>query len=587
MPTRSSACHVAEIRHTVRGKTYSYHLLRRTFREDGRVKHQTLGNLSHLPLAVIDLIRRAIRGETLVSPEETFEIVRSRPHGHVAAVVGTLRQLGIDRLIATRASRERELALAMLVARILEPGSKLALARELGRETLTTTLGEILGVESADEDELYKAMDWLLSRQTKVEAALAKRHLSEGTLVLYDVTSTYFEGRTCPLAKIGHSRDGKKGSLQIVVGLLCHSDGCPVAVEVFDGNTGDPTTLCSQIQKVRERFGLQRVVFVGDRGLITEARIREELRSVEGLDWITALRSPQIRQLMESGALQLSLFDQQDLAEIRDSAYPGERLLVCKNPLLAQERARKREELLQATEKRLEEIAAATRRPKRRLRGEKEIGLRVGKILNSHKVGKHFRLEIRAEGFEYQRDPESIAQEAALDGIYVIRTSVSSEVLGAQDTVQAYKNLSVVERAFRSLKRVDLKIRPIYHRLADRVRAHVFLCMLAYYVEWHMRRALAPILFDDDDKTTAASMRSSVVAPARRSPRALDKAASKRTEAGVPVHSFQTLLQDLATIAKNRVHPKQAPGQTSFDMITTPSPLQRRALDLLQVDVNM
>ena len=587
MPSRSSACHVAEIRRTVGGKTYAYHLLRRTYRKDGKVQHQTLGNLSHLPLSVIDMIRRAVRGEPLVAPEEAFEILRSRPHGHVAAVLGTARRLEVDRLLAAHPCRERELVLAMLVARLIDPGSKLALARGLDREALTSTLGEALAVESADADELYGAMDWLLPRQAGIEAVLAKRHLSDGTLVLYDVTSTYFEGRTCPLAKIGHSRDGKKGSLQIVVGLLCQAEGCPVAVEVFDGNTGDPATLSSQIEKVRKRFGLTRVVFVGDRGLLTAARIREELQPVPGLDWITALRAPQIRQLVNSGSLQLSLFDEQDLAEIHDPTYPGERLIVCKNPFLAQERSRKREALLQGTERKLDEIAAATRRPKRPLKGKDKIGLRVGKALNSYKVGKHFRLEISDGGFHYERDTESIRQEAALDGFYVIRTSVTSKVLPTEATVRTYKSLSVVERAFRSLKRVDLHLRPIHHRLADRVRAHVFLCMLAYYVEWHMRRDLAPILFDDDDKATAVAMRTSVVAPAQRSPRALDKARTKHTDDGAPVHSFQTLLRDLATIARNRVQPKQAPVEASFDILTTPTLLQQRALDLLRVSVNM
>jgi len=587
MPIRSSACHVAEIRHTVGGKTYAYHLLRRTFRKDGKVQHQTLGNLSHLPRPVIELIRRAVRGEPLVAPGEAFEILRSRPHGHVAAVLGTVRRLEVDRLLATRPCRERQLVLAMLVARLLDPGSKLALARGLDREALTSTLGEELDVESADADELYKAMDWLLSRQSRIETVLAKRHLTDGTLVLYDVTSTYFEGRTCPLAKIGYSRDGKKGSLQIVVGLLCQAEGGPVAVEVFDGNTSDPSTLSSQIEKVRKRFGLTRVVFVGDRGLITAARIREELRPVAGLDWITALRAPQIRHLVDSGALQLSLFDHRDLAEIRDPAYPGERLIVCKNPLLAQERARKREELLQATERKLAEIAVATRRPKGHLKGQDQIGLRVGKTLNRYKVGKHFRLDISDGGFSYERDTESVRQEAALDGFYVIRTSVPAKVLGPEDAVRAYKSLSVVERAFRSLKRVDLHLRPIYHRLADRVKAHVFLCMLAYYVEWHMRRALAPMLFDDDDQAAASALRTSVVAPAQRSPRALRKAQTKCTADGAPVHSFQTLLRDLATIARNRVQPKQAQAEASFDILTTPTPLQQRALDLLRVSVNM
>lgn len=561
-------------------------LLRESVREGPKIHKRTLANLSHWAPAQVELLRRVLRGETLVAPEEAFEIVRTRPHGHVAAVLGTLRRLGLERLLAAEQSRERNLSVAMLVARVLDPRSKLATARGLSDETLFSSLGEALGVETADEDELYRAMDWLLPRQPRIETALAKRHLRDGALVLYDVTSTYFEGRTCPLAHLGHDRDGKPGKLQIVFGLLTDAEGCPVAVEVFEGNTADPKTLAAQIQKVRVGFALTRVVFVGDRGLLTEARIREELRPIDGLAWITALRAPAIRQLVDSGALQLSLFDEQDLAEITSPDYPGERLIVCRNPLLAQERARKREDLLQATERELTKIAQATQRAKRPLRGQARIALRVGRVLGRFKMRKHFRIEITDTLFRFERDAERLAQETALDGIYVIRTSVPAQALAAEATVRAYKRLSTVERAFRSFKSIDHLVHPIHHRLADRVRAHVFLCMLAYYVEWHLRRALASMLFEDDDPAGGEAQPTSVVRPAQRSLRAHRKAQTKRTDEGAPVHSFQTLLQDLATVAKNRVRPK-ATGAVAFDMITTPTPLQQRAFDLLGISHRM
>jgi len=561
-------------------------LLRESYRDGGRVRKRTLANLSHLPDATIEQLRRVLRGETLLAPDEALEIVRTHPHGHVAAVLGTLRRLGVERLLARGRSRERDLVLAMLVARLVEPGSELATARGLDPETASSSLGELLGLGACEADDLYAAMDWLLPRQARIEAALAKRHLGERTLVLYDVTSVYFEGQRCPLVAFGHSRDRKKGKPQIVLGLLCSAEGCPVAAEVFAGNTGDPKTLGSQLRKVRERFGLEHVVWVGDRGMLTQKRITEELRPVEGLEWISALREPAIRKLVEHGSLQLSLFDERDLAEIRDPKYPGERLVVCRNPLLAEERARKLEGLLQSTERELEKIAAATRRAGRPLRGRAKIGLRVGKELNRFKVGKHFTLEITDEGFRYARKEEAIAQEATLDGFYVVRTSVPTAVLDAEQTVRAYKGLSRAERAFRSLETVDLQIRPVYHRLADRVRCHVFLCMLAYYVEWHMRRALAPMLFEDDDPAAGEAMRESVVAPAQRSPRVERKARCQRTEQGHPVHSFQTLLADLATLAKNTLQPK-VEGAQPFDQLTRPTPLQQRAFELLGISSRM
>ena len=563
-------------------------LLRQSYREGGKVRKRTLANLSKLPPEAVEGLKILLKGGTAIKNlEEAFEIIRSRPHGHVAAVLGMLRKLELEQLIDSERSRKRDLVVTMIVARVIDPSSKLATARGLNPETCVSTLGELLGVASADEDELYAAMDWLLERQGKIEKSLAQRHLEDGTLVLYDVSSTYFEGETCPLAQFGYSRDRKKGKLQIIFGLLCNAQGIPLAVEVFEGNTGDPTTLATQIEKVRHRFGWKRVVFVGDRGLITEARINEQLKNIEGLDWITALRAPQIRQLVEQEYLQLSLFDQQDLAEIQSLDYPGERLIACRNPLLAAERAKKREELLQATEQELDKVVAATNREKRPLSGAANIGLRVGKVLNRFKVAKHFHLEITDNSFRYERHAENIVTEAALDGLYVIRTSVSDELFDSQETVRAYKSLSTVERAFRSYKTVDLKVRPICHRLEGRVRAHIFLCMLAYYVEWHMRSSLAPILFDDEDSSLAEALRDSVVAPRKRSLKAQSKAQKKRTADDLPVHSFQTLLKDLATIVKNRVQPNLPGAKVTFDKITCPTPLQQKAFDLLEVSYLM
>jgi transposase len=559
------------------------YLLRESYREGGKVKSRTLANITDWPVVQIQRLRCVLKGEPLVSPNEAFEIERSLPHGHVAAVLGIAIRLGLKRILWAKPCVERDRVLAMIMARLIEPGSKLATARGIDSETASTSLGETLGVDGVTEDDLYAAMDWLLARQSAIEKALAKRHLSDGTLVLYDVTSSYYEGRTCPLAQLGYNRDGKKGKLQIVYGLLCNAEGCPIAVEAFEGSTGDPKTVAVQIEKIRKRFDLKRVVVVGDRGMLTEARIREEFKTVDGLDWISALRAPAIRKLVEEGAFSsASLFDERDLAEITSPRYPGERLVVCRNPLLADERARKREELLQATEKELDKIVAATRRSRRPLRGEKHIGLRVGKHLNRFKMGKHFRLEITDHAFGYERKTENIAAEAALDGIYIVRTSVPRASLGPEQTVRAYKGLSVVERAFRSLKTVDLKVRPIYHRSEDRVRAHLLLCMLAYYVEWHMRKTLAPMLFDDDDRESANAARTSEVAPAQRSERALRKARTKRTDEGEPVHSFQTLLSDLGTVTKNRVRFQGANGETT-EMITNPTPLQQHAFELLKV----
>ena len=553
-------------------------LLRESFRQGSRVRKRTLANLSHWPLPQVETLRRVLRGETLVCPQDAFEILRSRPHGHVAATLGTARRLGLESLLGPTRSREGDLCLAMIVARILEPRSKLATARALQPETLHHTLAEELHLDSATEDELYAAMDWLLARQDRIERALARRHLEEGKLVFFDLTRTWFEGRTCPLARLARRGDGPPGKLQIAFGLLCNAEGRPVAVEVFRGNIGDPKTLASQIEKVRGRFALKRFVLVGDRGMITEARLREDLRGLEGVQWITALRSPAIEGLVSQGELQLSLFDERDLAEIHSPRYPGERLVACRNPLLAEERRRKREDLLAATERELDRIVAATRRANRPLRGKERITLRVGKVLGRYKMAKHFRPWITARKFRYERKEDKIAREAALDGIYVIRTSVEAEALSAEEAVRAYKRLSKVERAFRSLKTVDLKVRPIHHRLEHRVRSHVFLCMLAYYVEWHMRRALAPLLFDDHEPPAPTG---SPVAPARRSQAAQAKAREKRLADGTPVQSFQDLLRDLATLAKDRVRVKGT--GVEFDKLANATPLQQRAFDLLEV----
>ena len=586
MAKRSGALHVATTRRRYKDKVYETHLLRRSYRQDGKVKHETVGNISHLPPDLIETIRRHLRGDLPAAGGGEFEILRSLPHGHIAAVLATLRRIGLQDLIASRPSAERTLIVAMIVARVIDPRSKLATFRGLSAETATSSLSLELGIEPADERALYQAMDWLVQRQGRIETKLSKKHLRDGSLILYDVSSSFYTGTHCTLAKFGYRRDGKKGYPQIVYGLLCNAEGCPVAVQVFEGNTADPTTLPAQVQKIRRRFHIRRLVLVGDRGMITSRRIDETLRDIDGLDWITALRAGSIKKLLEQGTIEPSLFDKQDLMEVQSPDYPGERLVVCRNPFLAEERARKRRELLEATEKRLDTVVEATRRAKRALKGRERIGLRVGKLINHYKVGKHFILRITENSFSYRRDEEKIAAEAKLDGLYVIRTSVSPQILPSQSAVRAYKDLSKVERAFRSLKTVDLKVRPIYHRLEGRVHAHVFLCVLAYYVEWHMRRSLAPILFDDEEKAGAEAQRSSIVAPAPRSASARGKDNKKRTDDDLPVHSFQTLLADLATLAKNRVRSEGA-SPCEFYVLTRPTDLQRRAFELLGVSPSL
>jgi len=555
-------------------------LLRQSYREGGKVKNRTLANLSSWPEDKVDDLRRVLKGQSpKLDLAGAFEITRSLPHGHAAAVLGTAQRLGIDELIDPAPSRRRDLVTAMLIAQVIAPGSKLATARGLRAETAISSLGQVLGISNCDEDDLYAAMDWVRTRQEAIENALAVRHLTDGTLVLYDVSSAAFEGRTCPLGKIGHPRDGVHGRLQIVYGLLCSPTGIPIAIEVFEGNTADPKTLAAQITKLKNRFGLSRVCLVGDRGMLTSARIDDELRPAT-LDWISALRAPQIKALVETGALQLSLFDNQNLLEITHPDYPGERLVCCHNPALADERARKRGELLAATEKEFDKIVAATARQRRPLRGKDKIGLRVGRVRNQYKVAKHFDFEITDDSFTFTRKNDQIAAEAALDGIYVLRTSLPEPALGRDDVVGRYKDLADVERFFRTLN-TELDVRPIRHRLANRVRAHMFLRMLSYYISWHMKQALAPILFQDNDKPAAAAKRASPVAAAQRSDEALTKAARKRTDDDYPVHSFTSLLANLATICANQIQPTN--NLPAFTILTTPTPLQRRALELLDV----
>jgi len=555
-------------------------LLRESYREGGKVKTRTLANLSRWPDHKVDKLQRALKGlPAAVELSEAFEITRSLPHGHVAAVLGSARRLGVEELIDATPSRHRDLVVAMLVAQVIDPGSKLAFARGLRTETATSSLGQVLGVAGCDEDDLYAAMDWVLARKEAIENTLAARHLVNGTLVLYDVSSAAFEGRTCPLGAIGHARDGVRGRLQIVYGLLCSPAGIPIAIEVFEGNTADPKTLAAQIEKVKTRFGLTRVCLVGDRGMLTNARIRDEVRPAQ-LDWLSALRAPQIKALVEDGALQLSLFDEQDLFEISSPQFPGERLVCCHNPVLGEQRARKRQELLAATEKQLAPIAAATGRANRPVRGRDTIAMRVGKVINKFKMAKHFTLEITDESFTFTRNTEAIAAETVLDGIYVLRTSLPADTLPTDDVVARYKGLEDVERFFRTLN-TELDVRPIRHRLADRVRAHMFLRMLSYYLVWHMKQALAPILFQDNDKPAAAAKRANPVAAAQRSDEALAKAARKRTAEDTPVHSFTSLLADLATLCANQIQPTD--NMPAFTMTTIPTPLQRWAFELLGV----
>ena len=561
-------------------------LLRETYREDGKVKNRTLANLTKWKPEKIAALRAVLRDEQLLPAGGGFEILRSLPHGHIAAALAVARRLGLDprvkiaELMPPGAPRTGLLALALIVARLIDPAAKRATARRLDERTASHSLGAVLGLGAVAVNELSQALDWLLAQQPKIEAKLARRHLDEGTLVLYDVTSSYLEGRCCPLAQFGYSRDGKSHKLPIVFGVLCTRQGCPIAVEVLTGNTADPSTLKVQIDKLRQRFGLHRVVLVGDRGMITQARITQELQPL-GFDWITALRAPEIQALAkENGPLQLSLFDQRNLAEITSPDYPGERLIVCRNPALAAERARKRGELLEATEQALQAIQIRVRRKRRPLKGAAAIGEAVGAVLNRKKMAKHFTRTITDADFTFTRNDATIATEAKLDGVYVLRTPLPQAELDAEATVRSYKALATVERAFRSCKTVDIEVRPVYHWNENRVRAQVFLCLLAYHLEWHMRQALTPILFDDHDPVAAQSQRRSPVSKARVSPAARRTAAVKRTDDGHPVHSFRTLLADLATVTRNTV---RLGKDLCATLLATPTPLQQHVFDLIGI----
>lgn len=552
-------------------------LLREAWREGNKIRKRTIANLTNWPQEKIEALGRVLKGETMVGRDEAFVIERSIPHGHVEAVLGTIKKIGLDGLISSKRCGERDLVVAMIAERLLLPCSKLATTRLWH----TTTLAEELGVADADEDDMYEAMDWLLSRQGRIEKKLAARHLSEGSLVLYDVTSSYYEGRTCPLAYFGHNRDGKRGKLIIVYGVLTDEVGRPVAVEVYPGNTSDPTTVSDQVEKLRRRFGLGRVVLVGDRGMLTQTQIHK-LKEYPGLGWISALRSGAIRGLVDGGRLQLSLFDEKNLAEINSPEFPGERLVACYNPILAEERRRKREDLLGATEKELEKIARQVARRTKKPLDKAEIGKKVGKVINRFKVGKHFKVMIQDGAFSFTRKKESIGREEELDGIYVIRTSESAERISAEDVVRSYKKLEQLERAIRCMKGVDLLVRPIYHRTEDHVRAHIFLCVLAYYVEWHMRKALAPLLFDDEDLDEHRKRRDPVKSP-KPSASAKRKKTIHLTADGLKIHSFQTLLAELATRCRNRCRIKSDQTAPTFYQLTEPTPLQKRTFELLEL----
>ncbi|ELP53239.1 transposase DDE domain protein [Microcystis aeruginosa TAIHU98] len=559
-------------------------LLRESYREGDQVKKRTLANLSKLPDDIIDNLKLALKGATLSMTEgipNHFEVIRSLPHGHVMAILETIKKLGLDKIISEKSSRIRNLVVAMIVARIINPKSKLATARGFNSETCSQSLGQLLDLEKADEDELYNALDWLLEKQEKIEKHLAIKHLESGTLVLYDVTSTYLEGNGCELGKYGYNRDKKKGKTQIVFGLLCSAKGCPIAVEVFEGNTSDGATLSGQIEKVRKGWGIENVVWVSDRGILTNSKIKELVKPIEGLDYITGLTKPQIRKLAEVEVIQLGLFDQVNLVEFESEDYPDERLIACRNPFIAQKNQLQREALLEAVEKELDLIVQATQREKRALKGQDKIALRVGKVLNQFKVNKYYNLEITEEGFSYQRQRELIAQETALDGVYVLRTSLESTLMDAATTVKAYKSLSQVEEAFRCYKSIDLKVRPIYHYQGDRVKAHIFLCMLAYYVEWHLKQCLAPLLFEDEEIDDGSLN----VIKASRSESAQSKERKKRNQENFPVHSFRTLLEDLGTICLNTVECTIREGSYRFSKITRPTQLQQKALDLLGVSL--
>jgi transposase len=577
MPSRTGAVHVATTKRVYKRKTYTTHLLRRSIRKGKTVTHETLGNLSHLPDHLIDIIKRSLKGETFVPAAEAFRITRSLPHGHVEAVLKMTRKLGLDDLIASEPSHRRDLVVAMIVERLVFPSSKLANTRHW----LDTTLAEELDVADATEDQLYDAMDWLLERQSAIENKLAKRHLSDGALVLYDVTSSYYEGKTCPLARFGHDRDGKSGLPIIVYGTLTDAEGRPVAVQVYPGNTGDPTTVPDQVERLTKRFGLSRVVLVGDRGMLTQTQI-DVLKKHPGLGWISALRSGSIRRLLADGHLVRKDLKTERLAEISSPEFPGERLVACFNPQWAEQRRQKRQDLLAATQAELEALAKSVARAADRPETAAEIGVRAGKIINHYKMSKHFTMTIRDGSPEWARKQDEIAKEELLDGIYVVRTSEPSERLTAADGVRSYKRLALVEQAFRCLKGIDLLVRPIHHRTADRVRAHILLCLLAYYVEWHLRQAWEPLLFEDEELTVDRQRRDPV-APAQASKSALQKKKTRTTPDDLPVQSFRTLMAHLGTRCRNTCIVSADPNHTPFHQVTEADALQAEALKLIKM----
>ena len=575
MASRTGTAHVVTTKRNYNGKVYCTHLLRRSYREDGKVKNETLGNLSHLPDAVIDLIRRSLQGETFVPAGEAFEICSSRAHGHVQAVALTMQRLGFASLLASKPCPERDRVAAMVASRIICPGTKLATTRMWH----ASTLAEDFAVSDATEDDLYAAMDWLLTGQDRIQKKLAARHLKEDSLVLYDLSSSYFEGSHCPLAKLGYSRDGKRGTLQVNYGLLTDGRGCPVAISVHEGNTSDSTTFMPQVTRLRQEFGIKRMVMVGDRGMISQKAI-DAMSQDADVAWITALRSSSIRTLVEQRHLQLGLFDERNLLEISSPEFPGERLVACRNPQLAKLSGHTRDDLLLATETNLQKIKVRVDAAK--LLGKDKIGVAVGRVVNQYKVAKHFGLVITDNSLTFSRLADNIAAEAALDGLYIIRTSVTAERMDAATCVRTYKSLAQVERAFRSIKTMDLKVRPIHHHLEGRVRAHIFLCMLAYYVEWHMREAWAALMFADEDQ--AAKLTRDPVAPARRSDAAMKKVLSRSLDDGTPTHSYQTLMKELETIVRNTCRtPKSAGEAPTFQITTTPAARQKRALELISL----
>jgi transposase len=576
MEKKLSGLYVAHIKREYKDKVYESHLLRRSYRDGKKVKQKTIANISPLPETLREIIEKSLKGEIFLPATGAIEIFKSRSHGHVAAVKKVFEDLGMDTLISPVSSRERDLVKAMIISRIIKPQTKLATTRSWH----DSTLAELLNIEDADEDELYNAMDWLVKKQPLIEKKLSDRHLKKSSIALYDVSSSYYEGSCCTLAAYGYNRDRKKGKCQITYGLIVDSQGRPISVQVYEGSKSDTKTVDDQIKKLKEQFGLEHFIFAGDRAMITQARV-ENLKRLGGIDWISALRSSSIKKLVESGDLQLSLFDEQDIAEITSDDYPGERLIVCKNPYLARERAQKRDVLLAKTEEALSGLARRVAAGK--LKEEAKIGQALGRVANKYKMAKHFKFNVARERFSYSRIKEKIENEASLDGIYVIRTSVPKEKLSSGDVVSSYKRLSLAERAFRTLKGMDLKIRPIHHRVEERVRAHIFICMLSYYLEWHLRDAWKSLLFDDEHPS--GHQGGSPVLPAIRSEAAANKANTKKLPDGSAVHSFNTLISKLGAVVLNDARIPAIPKIPSFTIITKPDFTQKKALDLVGLDI--